>query len=250
MTYRMPRATGRPSRSATKAIKVSNSALPRSGWAAHSNPLVRGTVPVRGTDTASSGSRTIGNEHSVRDRLAFAQNTEADRAVRQPLLPESERLAGVHRADELRAADPPAATAAAALHDAHHLIEQHHAGQNRCIGKVAGERRVLGSDGESDNRVHEGAHAGVADFACAARDCSAAKGSLPVSLRGSRATNSSGRGRKTASTRSRSASRSRAASSAGATTHAATRATAVCEPEVSAAWKNAPSSTPGMELSW
>src|SRR5215831_15659585 len=249
MTYRMRRASGRPSRSATKTIMVSNSALPRSGSAAHCTPLARGTGPVRDPGTASSGSRTIGNEHSVGDRLAFPQDTEADRAVRQALLSEGERLSRMHRADELRPADPPA-SAASAFDDAHHLIEQHYAGKNRRVGKVAGKRRVLGGDGESRYRVHSCHHAGVADFACAASDSSAVSGSLPVSLRGSRATNNSGRGRKTASIRSRSASRSRAASSAGATTHAATRATPVCEPEDSAAWKNAPSSTPGMELSW
>ena len=147
----------------------------------------------------------IGNEHPVRNRLAFAQHTEADRAVRKPLLSERQRLSGMHRAHELRRTDPPASAAATAFHDAHHLIEQYHAGENRRIGEMAGERRMLGGNGEGGHRVHDSTHAGVADFACAARAWSAASGSFPVSLRGSRATNSSGRGRKTASTRSRSA---------------------------------------------
>src|SRR5262245_43427137 len=108
MAYRIRRASGRPSRSAKKTIMVSNSALPRSRRAAHCTPLARWTGAVRAPGTASSGSRTIGNEHSVCDRLAFPEDAEADRAVRQALLSEGERLSRVHRADELRSADSPA----------------------------------------------------------------------------------------------------------------------------------------------
>ena len=40
------------------------------------------------------------------------------------------------------------------FHGAHHLIEQHHAGQYRRIGEVAGEGRMLGGNGEGRHRVH------------------------------------------------------------------------------------------------
>src|SRR5215472_12902348 len=174
---------------------------------------------MRASGTASGGWRIIGNEHAVSYGLTGAQDAEADRAVWQLLLPEGEGLTGVHRADEFRRADAPAATRGCRFHESHHLIEQQHAGNHGRPGKMAGERRMLGSDRQGQ-LFHGLAHAAVADFACAASARSAERGSFPVALRGSCATNNSGRGRNTASMRSRSAASNPAASSPGATTQA------------------------------
>src|SRR5215468_5683055 len=101
MTYRMPRVSGRPSRSATNIIIRSSVALPRSGRPAHCDALARGGA------ADSGGLLVIGNEHAVCDRLPRPQDAEAYRAVRHALVPEGEDFARMHGADELRRADAP-----------------------------------------------------------------------------------------------------------------------------------------------
>src|SRR5208283_3406465 len=128
--------------------------------------------------------------------------------------------------------------------EAQRLVQQHSARQYGCAGKVAVERRVVRRDFECVPEVHRKIFS--------ASDCSACWGSLPVALRGSRSTISSGRGRNTASIRWRRDSMIVAALRPGATTAAARRAMPVTPPPPPprSRKKNAPSITHGMALNW
>src|SRR4029077_8782345 len=109
MTCRMRCATGRPQCSARKIMTFRRVALPRSGAPAHCAALARGPAEV------STGlaviMRLVGGErgraHPRGGGGSGAPDMEADRAIRQRFVLESQRFSRAHRLHELRRADPP-----------------------------------------------------------------------------------------------------------------------------------------------
>src|ERR1700694_1309645 len=107
MTCRMRCATGRPHRSARKIIILMRVALPRSGAPAHCVALARGPAEV------STGLAVImrpvgrdrGHEHAVGDGLSGTRDAEADRAIRQGLVLESQGFPRAPRLHELPRGD-------------------------------------------------------------------------------------------------------------------------------------------------
>src|SRR6266403_3852341 len=106
MTCRMRCATGRPHRSARKIMILRRVALPRSGAPAHCAALARGPAEV------STGLAVImrlvgrerGHEHPVGDGLSGTRDAEADRAIGQRFVLESQCFTRTYRLHELRRA--------------------------------------------------------------------------------------------------------------------------------------------------
>src|SRR6266478_230897 len=109
MTCRMPCATGRPQRSARKIMTFRRVALPRSGAPAHCAALARGPAEV--STGLAVMMRLVGrdrHEQPAGDGLSGTRDAEADRAIRQRFVLESQRFTRAHRLHELRRADAPA----------------------------------------------------------------------------------------------------------------------------------------------